>query len=143
MMLHVASSKYPCSRPATLDEYAGGAIVGLPAKNSTGLDVVFAGPGGTGCELFHTNTLGAQKVVVPPGDAFDGTWAMASLFGRKSVLCVHPIERLRRQQSLTLFGLGRKTLGSPGGLRRSGSSTSLPGEANKGSGSLHRSKSLA
>lgn len=142
LMLHAANSKYPCSRPATFDEYAEGAIVGLPEKNKTGLEVVFAGPGATGCELFHTNTLGAQKVIVPPGDTFDGTWAMASLFGRKCVLCVHPVERVKRQQSLALFGQGRKTIGRPAGLRRAGSLAMLEKQKPMG-GSLTRTMSSA
>uniref|UniRef100_A0A7S4V1H5 Uncharacterized protein n=1 Tax=Alexandrium monilatum TaxID=311494 RepID=A0A7S4V1H5_9DINO len=135
LMLHAASSKYPCSRPATFDEYAEGAIMGLPARNNTGSDIVFAGPGGTGCELFHTNTLGAQKVVVPPGDAFDGTWGMASLFGRKCILCVHPVARVRRQQSLTQFGLARNSLGRSGELKRAGSWVSLTDKASSTLGS--------
>eukprot|EP00416_Gambierdiscus_australes_P045561 CAMPEP_0171094064 /NCGR_PEP_ID=MMETSP0766_2-20121228/39759_1 /TAXON_ID=439317 /ORGANISM="Gambierdiscus australes, Strain CAWD 149" /LENGTH=249 /DNA_ID=CAMNT_0011552611 /DNA_START=47 /DNA_END=796 /DNA_ORIENTATION=+ len=125
LMLHAASSKYPCSRPATFDEYAEGAILGLPPRNNTGLDVVFVGPGATGCELFHTNTLGAQKVIVPPGDAFDGTWGTASFFGRKCVLCVHPVERVKRQRSLAQFGLARSSIGQSGGLKRAGSLVSL------------------
>ena len=55
-----ASQKYPCSRPATFDEYAERCILGLPERNNSGRDVVFVGPGATGCELFHTNTLGAE-----------------------------------------------------------------------------------
>ena len=48
-------------------------IIGIPPipksfvklYNRSGRDVVFVGPGATGCELFHTNTLGgAQKCVV-------------------------------------------------------------------------------
>jgi len=143
LMLHAANSKYPCSRPATFDEYAEGAILGLPDKNKTGQEVVFAGPGATGCELFHTNTLGAQKVIVPPGDAFDGTWAMASLFGRKCILCVHPIERVKRQQSLALFGQSRQSIGRSGGLRRAGSWAMLSDKARPTGGTMPRSMSSA
>jgi len=125
LMLHVAAARYPCSRPATFDEYAEGGIVGLPQRNATKHDVVFVGPGATGCELFHTNTLGAQKVIVHPGDAFDGTWDTASLFGRKSILCVHPVERIRRQQSLTQFGLARASLGQRSNMRKSASSGAM------------------
>merc|ERR1712232_448494 len=52
LMAHAAASKYPCSRPATFDEYAEMGILGLPGKNTSGRDVVFVGPGATGCELF-------------------------------------------------------------------------------------------
>lgn len=120
-----ASSKYPCSRPATFDEYAEKAILGLPPLNLSGRDVVFVGPGATGCEVFHTNTLGAQKCVVPPGEKLDGTWGAASLYGRKCILCVYPVARVKRQQSLTQFGLARQTIGRSGRLRRAGSLASL------------------
>jgi len=110
LMQWVAGEKYPCARPATLDEYERGVVLGLPARNRSGKDVVFAGPGATGCELFHTNTLGAQKCIVPPGDSFDGQTGAASLHGRKCVLCVYPAERVKRQQSLTQFGLTRSTI---------------------------------
>lgn len=125
MMVHAAVSKYPCSRPATFGEYADGAILGLPHRNQSGRDIVFIGPGATGCELFHTNSLGSQKCAVSPGDILDGNWGTASLYGRKSILCVYPIERVRRQQSLTQFGLARSTVGKSGRLRRAGSLASI------------------
>ncbi|CAE7636681.1 unnamed protein product [Symbiodinium necroappetens] len=125
MMMIAASQKYPCSRPATFDEYAEKSILGLPQRNTSGRDVVFVGPGATGCELFHTNTLGVQKAVVPPGDTFDGTWGAASLYGRKCILCVYPLQRLKKQQSLVQFGLARSTVGRSGRLRRAGSLASL------------------
>ncbi|CAK9033985.1 Uncharacterized protein SCF082_LOCUS20700 [Durusdinium trenchii] len=117
MMMISASQKYPCSRPATFDEYAERCILGLPERNNCGRDVVFVGPGATGCELFHTNTLGIQKAVVSPHDMFDGTWGNASLYGRKCILCVYPVQRLKKQQSLTQFGLARQTIGKPGDPR--------------------------
>lgn len=126
LMLHAAASKYPCARPATLDEYVDKQISGLPKRNSSGRDVVFAGPGATGCELFHTNTLGAQKCIVSPGDPFDGSWGAASLYGRKCVLCVYPVERVKRQQSLTQFGLTRGSIGKEGRLKKAASLTALP-----------------
>lgn len=127
LMLHAAASKYPCARPATLDEYAEKRISGLPARNSSGRDIVFAGPGATGCELFHTNTLGAQKCIVTPGDPFDGSWGAASLYGRKCVICVHPVERLKRQHSLTQFGLSRGAIsGKDGRMKRPASLSVLP-----------------
>eukprot|EP00933_Yihiella_yeosuensis_P013490 TRINITY_DN12479_c1_g1_i1.p1 TRINITY_DN12479_c1_g1~~TRINITY_DN12479_c1_g1_i1.p1 ORF type:complete len:268 (-),score=34.94 TRINITY_DN12479_c1_g1_i1:135-938(-) len=125
MMAHAASCKYPSSRPATFDEYVEKCIQGLPERNPSGRDVVFVGPGATGCEVFHTNTLGAQKCVVPPGEMFDGTWGSASLYGRKCILCVYPVERLKRQQSLTQFGLARRAVGQSGKLKRAGSLASL------------------
>eukprot|EP00440_Ansanella_granifera_P004310 gb/GFBE01004672.1/.p1 GENE.gb/GFBE01004672.1/~~gb/GFBE01004672.1/.p1 ORF type:complete len:268 (+),score=40.66 gb/GFBE01004672.1/:1-804(+) len=125
MMMYRASQKFPCARPATFDEYAEKCILGLPERNTTGRDVVFVGPGATGCEVFHTNTLGTQKCVVPPGDVFDGTWGTASLYGKKCILCVYPVERVKRQQSLTQFGLARSTIGRSGKLKRAGSLASL------------------
>jgi hypothetical protein len=125
LMMHSAVSKYPCARPATFDEYTDQAIVGLPKKNASGRDIVFVGPGGTGCELYHTNTLGSQKCAVPPGEALDGTWGLASMYGRKSVLCVYPVERVKRQQSLTQFGLCRATLDVRGRMKPSQSLTTL------------------
>lgn len=142
LMQHSASSKYPCSRPATFDEYAdegGPAIVGLPQKNTSGRDIVFVGPGGTGCELFHTNTLGSQKCAVPPGEALDGTWGIASMYGRKTILCVYPIERVKRQQSLTQFGLCRNTVGPGGRMRRAGSLASLQDKTSWTSGDFRGS----
>lgn len=125
IMAHAAASKYPCSRPATLDEYERCIILGLPPRNRSGKDVVFSGPGATGCELFHTNTLGSQKCMVPPGDVFDGQTAAASLNGRKCCLCVYPVARVKRQQSLTQFGLARETIGKSGRLRRAGSLSAI------------------
>jgi len=125
LMHYAANAKYPCSRPAAFDEYSEGWIVGLPKKNLSGRDVVFVGPGATGCELNHTNTLGAQKAMVPPGDNFDGSWGAAALYGRKSIVCVYPVARIERQQSLTQFGLARKSLGTTGRMRGSSSLESL------------------
>lgn len=126
LMMYAAVSKYPCARPATLDEYVEQQIVGLPEMNRSGRDVVFVGPGATGCEHFHTRTLGAQKAVVPPGDPLDGAWDLVSLFGRKCVLCVYPMQRVRRQMSLTQFGLTRSTIsGTSGRLKRAGSLATL------------------
>jgi len=120
-----ACAKYPCSRPATLYEYEEGLILGLPSNNTSGRDIVFTGPGATGCELYHTNTLGAQKCMVPPGDALDGSTGAYSLCGRKCCICIYPFERVKRQQSLTQFGLARKAVGDAGGLRKARSLASL------------------
>lgn len=126
LMARAAASKYPCARPATLDEYVDHKIHGLPDSNKSGRDIVFVGPGATGCELFHTNTLSAQKCAVMPGDPLDGTWGAASMFGRKTVLCVYPVERVKRQQSLCQFGLARSAISRPSGrLRRAGSLASI------------------
>lgn len=126
LMMHAACSKYPGARPATFDEYAEGAILGLPAKNQSGRDVVFVGPGATGSELFHTNTLGVQKCVVPPGDDFtECEWGAASLYGRKAMLCVYPVERIRRQRSIAHFGQTRVALGKSGGLKSAASLAGL------------------
>jgi len=124
-MQWAAGEKYPCARPATLDEYERGVILGLPERNRSGKDIVFTGPGATGCELFHTNTLGAQKCIVPPGDTFDGQTGAASLHGRKACICVYPAERVKRQQSLAQFGLARSTMSNGGKLRRSNSLAGL------------------
>lgn len=131
LMMRAASSKYPCARPATFDEYADGAIQGLPQRNKSGLDVAFVGPGATGSELFHTNTLGMQKCCVAPGDDFtERQWGVASLHGRKAVLCVYPAERLRRQRSLTQYGLARDFVTNKSGpLRKAGSLACLSGSS--------------
>lgn len=121
IMQWAAGEKFPCARPATLDEYERGVIMGLPQRNRSGKDIAFTGPGATGCELFHTNTLGAQKCIVSPGDTFDGQTGAASLHGRKACICVYPAERMRRQQSLTQFGLARSTMSGMGKMRRSSS----------------------
>jgi len=136
LMLHAASQKYPCARPATFDEYSDQCILGLPSCNHSGRDIVFVGPGATGCELNHTNTLGAQKAIVPSGDALDGSWGAASLYGRKSVICVYPLERVKRQQSLTQFGAARSNIGRSGRLRRAGSLTGLTDRTQWTSGSF-------
>lgn len=125
LMLHAAAAKFPCARPSTFDEYSEGCILGLPQRNVSGRDIVFVGPGATGCELNHTNTLGAQKAMVPPGDHLDGTWGAASLYGRKALLCVYPVQRVKKQQSLMQFGLARESVGKSGRLRRAGSLSSL------------------
>jgi hypothetical protein len=125
LMALAAAQKYPCSRPATLDEYERGVILGIPPRNHSGKDIVFTGPGATGCELFHTNTLGVQKCIVSPGETLDGQTGAASYFGRKCCLCVYPLERVKRQQSLTQFGLARSTIGQSGRLRRAGSMTAI------------------
>lgn len=134
LMLHAASAKFPCARPASFDEYSDGSVLGLPAKNLSGRDAVFAGPGATGCELNHTNTLGAQKAMVPAGDPLDGSWGAASLYGRKSVICVLPMERVKRQQSLMQFGLARESVGKSGRLRRAGSLSCLTDQTQWASG---------
>jgi hypothetical protein len=143
LMMHSAVSKYPCSRPATLDEYTEEVIAGLPKMNTSGRDIVFVGPGGTGCELYHTNTLGSQKCAVPPGEALDGTWGVVSLYGRKSILCVYPVERVKRQQSLSQFGLCRKTVDRRGTLRPTRSLTSLQDQTLWTSTGFGRSSSQA
>lgn len=125
IMQWAAGEKFPCARPATLDEYERGVIQGLPQRNRSGKDVVFTGPGATGCELFHTNTLGAQKCIVHPGDTFDGQTGAASLHGRKCCICVYPGERVRRQQSLTQFGLARSTLSGTGKMKKSSSLSAI------------------
>lgn len=119
-----AVSKYPCARPATLDEYERCLIVGLPATNTSGKDVVFAGPGATGCELFHAHTHGAQKCMVPPGDPLDGQTGGTSLYGRKCCVCVYSMERIRRQSSLVSFGMTELSLSKSGRPRRAGNTAS-------------------
>lgn len=126
LMMSAAAAKYPCARPCTFDEYADGVVLGLPQKNLSGRDVAFVGLGATGCNgVSHSNTLGAQKAIVPPGDFLDGSWGAVSLYGWKSILCVVPAERMRRQQSLMQFGLARATVGKSGGLRRASSLSGL------------------
>lgn len=149
LMLFAACAKYPCARPATFDEYSEGCILGLPQKNLSGRDIVFVGPGSTGCELNHTNTLGAQKAMVPPGDALDGTWGAASMYGQKSMICVYPVQRVKQQQSLAQFGLARESVSKSGRLRRAGSLSTLSdrtqwtnGEFGMG-GSTHMSQHMS
>jgi len=143
MMQWAAGEKYPCSRPATLDEYERGVILGLPARNRTGKDIVFTGPGATGCELFHTNTLGAQKCIVAPGDTLDGQTGAASYYGKKVCICVYPTARIKKQQSLTQFGLARSSIGESGRLRRAGSLASLSDTTKWTSGDFAGSSSQA
>jgi len=140
---YAVSSKYPCARPATFDEYSEMAIVGLPPRNMSGRDVVFVGPGGTGCELLHTNTLGAQKCIVHPGDAFDGNWGAAGMWGRKCVVAVYTMDRLKKQQSLASFGYARESVGSTGKIRRSASLTGLSSRTRWTTGDFGGSSSQA
>mmetsp|Transcript_69681 Transcript_69681/g.167252 ORF Transcript_69681/g.167252 Transcript_69681/m.167252 type:complete len:288 (+) Transcript_69681:107-970(+) len=121
IMMMAVSSKYPCSRPASIDEYVDGDILNMPARNHTGRDVVFVGPRSTGSTLFHSNTLGAGKCFVPPGDAFDGTAGAVSIHGRKCAVCVYPMERVRRQPSLVTFGSMRRATDEQGKMRRAAS----------------------
>merc|ERR1719456_148347 len=97
IMQWAAGEKFPCARPATLDEYERGVIMGLPQRNRSG------------------------KCIVPPGDTFDGQTGAASLYGRKACICVYPAERVRRQQSLTQFGLARSTVSGTGKMKKSNS----------------------
>jgi len=126
LMMFAAAAKYPCCRPATLAEYAEGRVSGLPARNISGRDLVFIGAGATGCELSHTNTLGSQKATVLAGGDLDGRCSFASLHGRKSILCIYPLHRVKKQKSLTQFGLAKSSLDkSMTATRRSASLTSL------------------
>jgi len=127
LMAGIAVSKYPCARPATLNEYVEGLIDGLPRTNTSGRDLTFIGPGSSGSELQHANTLGCQKCVVLPGEELDGNISTSVMYGRKCVACVYPVKRVARQQSLTQFGLSRRALSETrsGRLRRAGSLSAL------------------
>merc|ERR1719456_869937 len=107
-MTLAASSKYPCSRPATFAEYSEGRILGAPLVNSSGTDVCFVGPGGSAKHPLAHGTLGHLKPVVMPGDKFDGSCQMAAMAGTKMVMCVYPMDRVRKQPSLATFGVGRR-----------------------------------
>jgi len=126
MMMMAASAKFPCSRPATIDEYVDCAILNLPARNSTGRDIVFVGPRSTGCTIYHSNTLGAGKCFVPPGDDLDGTTGAVTLNGRKTIICVYPWDRVRRQPSLAQFGPRRRATEEQGRRKRASSVAGSP-----------------
>ena len=44
------------------------------------------------------------------------------------MLCVYPVQRLKKQQSLAQFGLARRTVNRSGRFRRAGSLASLTDE---------------
>mmetsp|Transcript_18665 Transcript_18665/g.46605 ORF Transcript_18665/g.46605 Transcript_18665/m.46605 type:complete len:336 (-) Transcript_18665:481-1488(-) len=118
LMYAACAAKYPCSRPATYEEYISHGIAGLPTINQTKFDVTFIGPGseklGPGV-LDHKNTNFARKKIVFPGDRMDGSSGQieiddSSCWGRKACLAVVYNNRLRQQPSLKQFGLLRNTL---------------------------------
>lgn len=111
LMALAAASKFPCSRPATFEEYASMKIIGAPAVNVSGRDVSFVGPGSC-CERSDSNTLGTKKWVVPARDPFDGTATTSATYGKKCCFCVYPAERMARQHSLSQFGLARTAASS-------------------------------
>lgn len=119
LMALAAASKFPCSRPATFDEYSSMNIVGAPTVNVSGRDISFVGPGSC-CERSGSNTLGTQKWVVPARDPFDGTATTSATYGKKCCFCVYPAARLEKQHSLSQFGLARSAVSSEkeGKLRR-------------------------
>eukprot|EP00397_Hematodinium_sp_SG-2012_P052578 GEMP01062231.1.p1 GENE.GEMP01062231.1~~GEMP01062231.1.p1 ORF type:complete len:244 (+),score=42.44 GEMP01062231.1:155-886(+) len=116
-MHHVAKSKFPCSRPATLDEYAAHRISGLPSRNETGKEIIFVGPNsderGDGT-LDHKNTLLARKKAVLPKDRLDGTASVSAIAGVKMCICVFDLKRVRLQPSLSQFGYARFCLDDNG-----------------------------
>lgn len=119
LMALAAASKFPCSRPATFDEYSSMNIVGSPAVNVSGRDISFVGTGSC-CERSDSNTLGTKKWVVPARDPFDGTATTSATYGKKCCFCVYPAERMAKQHSLSQFGLARSaaSVEKEGRLRR-------------------------
>lgn len=118
LMVSACANKFPCSRPATYEEYISKSIGQLPKINRTKFDVCFIGPGsekiGPGA-LDHKNTLFVRKKVVFPGERLDGSSgqievADSSLSGRKTCIAVVYSNRLIKQPSLKQFGLLRNTL---------------------------------
>lgn len=150
LMHQTAQQKYPCSRPATFEEYVSGRIAGLPKVNMSGFDACFVGPGsavvpqknGGACH----DTLGYRKKVVLTGDDFDGrTTDTGAMWGEKSVVAVVPVERFRKQPSLATFGQLRGLLDNEGrmNLKRSKSWMAQLGPPAQGGGGAGRSTSLS
>lgn len=106
LMAVAAASKFPCSRPATFEEYSSMSVIGSPKVNASGRDISFVGSGSC-CERGDANTLGTKKWVVPARDPFDGTATTSATFGKKCVMCVYPAARMEKQHSLSQFGLAR------------------------------------
>merc|ERR1719223_568491 len=103
-MHSACANKFPCSRPATYEEYISHAIAGLPKLNTTRYDLTFVGPGsekiGPGA-LDHKNTFFARKKIVFPGDRLDGGSGKieitdSSCWGRKSCVAVTYANRIRK-----------------------------------------------
>ncbi|CAD7941752.1 unnamed protein product [Amoebophrya sp. A25] len=131
LMYAACAAKYPCSRPATYEEYISHGISGLPTLNQTKHDITFVGPGsdkiGPGA-LDHRNTIFARKKVVFPGDRLDGSSGQieiddSSCWGRKTCIAVVYTNRLRKQPSLKQFGVLRNTLKVRDGTDVSGDAT--------------------
>merc|ERR1719265_636184 len=107
VMWRAASLKYPCSRPASYDEYEEGRILGLPERNVSGNEVIFTGPSSMGdAPTKHKGWVlgGYPKRAVLMGDPLDGSSEIGSAFGRKAIMCVLPQRRLVRQPSLRMWG---------------------------------------
>lgn len=118
LMVSACHSKFPCSRPATYEEYISKSIGQLPKINRTKFDVTFIGPGseklGPGA-LDHKNTLFCRKKVVFPGERLDGSSGQieisdSSCWGRKTCIAVVYVNRIIRQPSLKQFGLLRNCI---------------------------------
>lgn len=127
LMAVAAASKFPCSRPATFEEYASMNIAGSPVVNVSGRDISFVGTGSC-CERGDANTLGTKKWVVPARDPFDGTATTSATFGKKCCMCVYSVARMEKQHSLSQFGLARTAASSlqDGKLRRVRSWAGIP-----------------
>lgn len=119
LMMQVAQAKFPCSRPATFEEYELGLIAALPRTNGSGADVTFVGPGSSvggarNVGACH-DTLGVRKKAVMVGDALDGlTTPQGVLAGEKSVVCVVPTARFMRQTYLATHSCLRDILDREG-----------------------------
>lgn len=118
LMIAACRAKYPCSRPATYEEFISHAITGLPAMNQTKFDITFTGPGsekiGPGA-LDHKNTLFSRKKIIMPGERLDGSTGQieisdSSIWGKKACIAVVYSTRLQLQPSLRQFGQSRKTI---------------------------------
>jgi hypothetical protein len=113
MMWRSAAMKFPCSRPASYQEYMDGRILGMPERNVSGCEIIFTGnPSRGDAPAKHKGWVlgGYPKRAVLKGDPLDGTTEIGSSFGRKAIVCVMPQRRLVRQPSLRTWGACRYDL---------------------------------
>merc|ERR1719217_1836334 len=75
MMWRSAAMKFPCSRPASYQEYMDGRILGMPETNVSGCEIIFTGnPSRGDAPAKHKGWVlgGYPKRAVLKGDPLDG-----------------------------------------------------------------------